>query len=278
MARPKTNAPRPLEAIRGEIDAIDDRILELVVRRAALAEEVRQAKTDHGAAALRPAREGQMLRRLAGRPRGQISVEQLWRLWRELIMANARLQFPLTVDTVAGTRNLALWDMGRAHFCFETEMCAHDDACAALAALGAGGGRVALLPFGEAAWWRGIKPGGPRVFGVLPMIAQAGEEAAPPRAALVGEVALSDGGADATVLRAVGDGVGTARLDQVLDRAGLDQVYRLTPEPGVAIVGVAGFLPTAPSAPAPLPALSGQGLAVSVLGAHARALSARELP
>lgn len=276
MARHQTTAPRDLEAIRGEIDAIDEAIYDLVERRAALADEVRLVKPDRGAAALRPAREGRMLRRLAARPRGKMSLEQVWRLWRELIMANSRLQFPLTVDTVAATGDLSLWDMGRAHFCFETGMSAHGDAGQALAALESGAHRVALLPFAEATWWERLTPGGRhRVFGVLPMI-RPGEADEIPEAALVGEVSLADSGGDVSVVRARG-GELAARLPQALATAGLEPAYQhLWPGRDMAVIGVAGFLPEAAEAPAPLPQLCAPGLDALVVGAHPRAVSPKE--
>lgn len=74
MNLPDAPNARSLETIRAELDEIDERIHALVVRRAGLADEVRHAKTDTGAAALRPAREAQMLRRIAGFDSGRMGL------------------------------------------------------------------------------------------------------------------------------------------------------------------------------------------------------------
>jgi len=200
MTRPDAPVDRPLETIRAELDRIDERIHELVVRRAGLADQVRRAKTDTGAAALRPAREAQMLRRLAAFDGGAMQLVQIWRLWRELIMANARLQFPFIVDTVAAHHDLDLWDMGRAHFCFETDMEAHDDSLAALSRAASGPARVALLRSADATWWPQIasRTAGMRVFTALPMIAE--NPGSPPSAMVIGDVELAPSGNDVTVV------------------------------------------------------------------------------
>lgn len=259
---------RPLESIRAEIDQIDDRILELVARRAALADEVRRAKTDSGAAALRPAREAQMLQRLAARDRGEMALEQVWRLWRELIMANARLQFPFTVDTVAASRDLELWDLGRAHFCFETDMEAHPTAEEALERTAGGPARVALLPARDEAWWRRLAraDGRVRIFAALPMIAESGGAA--PRALLASDIALQPCGSDITVIHieASRGAFAAEAVDGGLARTDLRAVYSLR-DRHAALVGVAGFLDGVERAPAPLSGL-GPELKATIVGAH----------
>lgn len=199
MTRPDAPIARSLDTIRAELDEIDERIHALIVRRAGLAEEVRRAKTDTGAAALRPAREAQMLRHLAGLNRGAMELGQVWRLWRELIMANARLQFPFVVDTVAASHDHELWDLGRAHFCFETAMEAHDDALGALGRATAEPARVALLRTADQRWWGELaKPGtSMRIFNALPMIAEHPGEA--PAAMVIGDVDPGVSGDDVTV-------------------------------------------------------------------------------
>ena len=58
-----------LSEVRAKIDAIDTQLLKLIDQRSALAREVAEAKRatgDGGGIALRPAREAQILRRIAG--------------------------------------------------------------------------------------------------------------------------------------------------------------------------------------------------------------------
>ena len=69
---------KSLEEIRREIDAIDDGLLDLLIRRGAATRQVRETKRSDGSIAtspLRPAREAIMLRRLIERGSGAISAE-----------------------------------------------------------------------------------------------------------------------------------------------------------------------------------------------------------
>ena len=261
---------RSLDAIRTELDSIDDRIHALIVERAALANEVRKAKDDRGVAALRPAREAAMLRRLAARPHGGLALEQVWRLWRELIMANSLLQFPFTVDTVAASRDLDLWDMGRAHFCFETPMHAHHDAVSALEQIKTSPARVALLPSADDAWWPGLAEasGGWRIFAALPMIDTA--RGTTPRAFVVGDVVLVASGDDITVLHlAAQNGIDEAALRATLERMGHAVAYWIAGT-GQALVGLSGFLDAAGTAPQSWPDLDAEpGVTATIVGAHA---------
>jgi chorismate mutase len=89
-----------LEDIRREIDAIDDALLDLVIRRFAATAKVRATKQNDGtiaASPLRPAREASMLRRLIARADGKISPELLVRLWRVILSTSTQSQAPVVL-------------------------------------------------------------------------------------------------------------------------------------------------------------------------------------
>ena len=71
-----------LKKIRARIDALDDRMLELLNQRAALAQDIGHAKSG---AKYRPERETQVLRRLAARNRGPLPQQALSRLYTEIM-------------------------------------------------------------------------------------------------------------------------------------------------------------------------------------------------
>ncbi|NND50117.1 MAG: hypothetical protein HKN60_07680 [Rhizobiales bacterium] len=271
MTLPDAPNARSLETIRAELDEIDERIHALVVRRAGLADEVRHAKTDTGAAALRPAREAQMLRRIAGFDSGRMGLAQIWRLWRELIMANARLQFPFTVDTVAARHDLELWDMGRAHFCFETEMQAHDDSLAALANAAAAPARLALLRCDDDRWWRELaRPDMEmRIITALPMIAQA--KPSPPRAVVIGNVTPAPSGKDISVilLQAPSPGAGGQMLERLRADNAEKLAYAIPAKAGV-LIGWSGFDREVPPA---LTSTVGGEITAAIVGHHAAPVS-----
>ena len=90
---------RRLETLRRQIDAIDDRLLELFSQRARLAQEIAEIKRrlgeeDHF---YRPEREAQILRRVKERNRGPLDGETVARLFREIMSACLALERPLQV-------------------------------------------------------------------------------------------------------------------------------------------------------------------------------------
>lgn len=247
---------RSLDDVRRQIDRIDETLHRLVVERTGLASEVWRAKDRSmaGLAAVRPAREARMLRAFAGRHQGQIPLPVVWRIWRELIVANIRVQAPFSVhlpDNAGGCD--VLRDLARAHFGFETEFTGHRTAAAALD-VAARSGAIAVLPAaGMAEWgeWGLARDGRVRIFSVLPQIVS---EVAAPVAFLAGDVAIEASGADtATALF-----VGTASQARAAAREQGRQVAYLREAAGRCLVGLGGLEPC--------------GGGFSDLGAHADAL------
>lgn len=83
-----------LKKIRASIDALDDRILELLNERAAQAQAIGRAKSG---AKYRPGREAQVLRRLQARNRGPLPAAALTRLFAEIMSACRALEDSVTV-------------------------------------------------------------------------------------------------------------------------------------------------------------------------------------
>ncbi len=84
----------PLKEIRARIDALDDRVVELLNERAALAQEIGHAKSG---AKYRPEREAQVLRRLASRNPGPLPAQALVRLYSEIMSACRALEDGISV-------------------------------------------------------------------------------------------------------------------------------------------------------------------------------------
>ena len=83
-----------LERLRGEIDRINDRLLEALNERAKLARAVGMLKVGQ---AYRPEREAQVLRRVKERNQGPLSDETVALLFREIMSACLALERPITV-------------------------------------------------------------------------------------------------------------------------------------------------------------------------------------
>jgi chorismate mutase/prephenate dehydratase len=88
-----------LDPIRKNIDAIDDQLLTLISRRAALAVEVRELKHKAGneSSFYRPEREAQILKRIIDLNPGPLPAEEVARLFREIISACLALEERLNI-------------------------------------------------------------------------------------------------------------------------------------------------------------------------------------
>ena len=88
-----------LEAVRDEIDTLDEQIQALISERAKLAFRVRESKGGSKSAVdyYRPEREAQVLRKVRERNRGPLSDSEMLRLFREIMSACLAQQEPLSV-------------------------------------------------------------------------------------------------------------------------------------------------------------------------------------
>ncbi len=89
--------PDRLKELRAEIDAIDDRILELLNRRAKAAIEVGSIKNERNIKFYVPEREVEILRRLTAANEGPFPNDGLKSIYREIISASLALEKPLSV-------------------------------------------------------------------------------------------------------------------------------------------------------------------------------------
>lgn len=168
-----------LDALRREIDAIDDAILDLLVKRFAATGRVRDTKARDGSIAaspFRPAREAAVLRRLAGRSGTALPADTLVRLWRVILSSSTQSQAPVTLHvTQALAHDMDARLSVAQHFC-GMELRIHPDAAATFAALHGNRGDLALMapscdwanPFCEG------QAGEAGIIGTLPVTAGAG--------------------------------------------------------------------------------------------------------
>jgi chorismate mutase/prephenate dehydratase len=85
----------PLKEIRDQIDGLDERLVELLNERAKLAQRIGHLK--QGAAAYRPEREAQVLRRVRDLNPGPLPAEAIARLYTEIMSACRSLESPTAV-------------------------------------------------------------------------------------------------------------------------------------------------------------------------------------
>ena len=87
-----------LDALRDEIDGIDDQLLRLLARRAELLPEIRAAKEARGLPAVDPEREQAVLDRLCARGAAPFPPEAVRAVFREIMSASVSMQKPIEVS------------------------------------------------------------------------------------------------------------------------------------------------------------------------------------
>ena len=86
-----------LMALREQIDALDNELLGLLNRRAALAQAVGELKKREGSVAFRPEREAQVIDGMKSRNPGPLRAESVAPIWREIMSACRSLETPTRV-------------------------------------------------------------------------------------------------------------------------------------------------------------------------------------
>jgi chorismate mutase/prephenate dehydratase len=166
-----------LDDVRARIDAIDDQIQDLIVRRAGLVSLVAAAKgavTTAGVA--RPGREAAIVRRLLERHAGPFPASALVRIWREMMSSFVQMQASVAVAVALPPDDvLGFWDVARDHFGSITPLLPVNSQMAALRAIGEGTATFAVLPVplddDADPWWRALATddaGAPRICMRLP--------------------------------------------------------------------------------------------------------------
>jgi chorismate mutase / prephenate dehydratase len=244
-----------LSRLRREIDAIDDALHDSIMRRTSLADQVRLAKGG-GAPTFRPAREMQILRRLAERHEGRFPKAVLVRIWREIISATLGLQGPFSVAAHAPENASACNDLAREHFGYATSITLHRSARAVVHSIGEGMATVGVLPVPEenerASWWPALlaypRPG-PAIVARLPVAPVEETHGQMPEALVIAMIRHEETGNDRSFLMIRANaGVSRARLSAALRQAEMQTVSMITHSddghPGMAqfLVEVDGFI------------------------------------
>ena len=191
----------PLDALRREIDAIDDAIVDLLVKRFAATARVKEAKSRDGSIAsspFRPAREAAVLRRLLDRSGTGLPANTLVGLWRVIMSSSTQSQAPviLHMSEVLG-QDVATRIRVAQHFC-GMEIRIHPDTTATFAALRRNPGDLALMA--PSADWADPfckgQAGEAAIIGTLPVTGETGA----PALLIFGHADPQQSGNDETIL------------------------------------------------------------------------------
>lgn len=277
MIKPVSDSAK-LEALRRRIDAVDDRLHDLLLERAGIVAEVTGQKRADGVPPFRPGREAQILRRLVQRHRGAFPASALVRIWREILGGSVALQAELAVVLSPGCRELA-----RDHFGIAAQMVDAPSADEVVIAVREGSAAVGVLPLaddhGRTPWWLALAdfPASerPRVIARIPFGA-CSDSAAVRDAVVIAASEPEPSGDDCTLYAVTASGaLATARITDALLAAGLDGAplaESMRRGGAAALLEVGGFLKMSDGKIGAALGSLARGLKAAWLGAYARPL------
>ena len=160
MTTANTNA-RAIDALREEIDTLDQELLALMEKRLDLAAAIAAAKSDDSKTEdanellLRPAREASVIDRLGTLTR-RIPDVSIAAIWRELMAINLQAQRPIEIALNASRHPARMHLMARARFgtIIPIREMASPEAALEKARTG---NAIALIEIGEGDWWAGLR-------------------------------------------------------------------------------------------------------------------------
>ena len=205
MSEPKPD-PDTLEALRAEINSLDDAMHDLLMRRAEVVHRLGASQAKPAGTVLRPGREAAILRRLLARHSGPLPRPALVRLWRELFASSVAQQGNFSVALPADP---ALARLAAEHFGVTTPQRQHPSLGAALSALSHREASIAVLPWPRESdnaaeeWWTRFDAAHLSVIARLPFVS---DREPPLEAAVIGLHPADPSGRDATLLRVEMDG------------------------------------------------------------------------
>lgn len=206
-----TDETPSLDALRRQIDAIDDELRDALVRRMALIGQVAHAKRvsdNQLQSAMRPAREAQILARLTADLPGNVPPFLLARVWAEMINTATAQQSRHAVAVCAPERSVGYWDLARNHFGSATPMTLHRSPVLVLRAVNDNPAMCGVMPLpdeGEAEpWWpelarQAASEGVARIIWRLPFITSPAGRFENPSAYVIARVEPAPSGDDVTI-------------------------------------------------------------------------------
>ena len=225
-----------LDALRQEIDDIDNNIHDLIMRRTQVVEKVREAKRGQ-TVKIRPARECSILYRLIERHKGPFPKRELARIWRELIVATLSFEGPFSIgvhmpdapepDEPRHDRRSGRWNMARDQYGSFTPMSGYTSARQLINAVRSLETTIGVLAVPERKeekpWWPHLVSTAedtPRIINRLPFIGAPDNRGPNEQALVVCPVKSEPTGRDRTylVVESAGE-IGLERLATVLKQA-----------------------------------------------------------
>jgi chorismate mutase / prephenate dehydratase len=259
------SADTSLDALRQEIDEIDNNIHDLIMRRTQVVEQVREAKRGQ-TVKIRPARECSILYRLIERHKGPFPKRELARIWRELIVATLSFEGPFSIgvhmpdapdpDEPRHDRRSGRWNMARDQYGSFTPMSGYPSAGRLIDAVRSHEATIGVLAIPErkekTPWWPHLATqaeGTPRIITRLPFIGSPGDRGPNDQALVICPVEPEPTGQDRTYLVVeTSDEIGLDRLATACKQAQMEAKFTSvwvdpeTPSRYLHLAEVEGFI------------------------------------
>jgi chorismate mutase/prephenate dehydratase len=196
-----------LEELRRRLDAIDDRLQDLLIERLEIVSRVAAEKRDGGVPSHVPAREAPIIRRLVSRQENAFPVGPLVRIWRELLGATTRSQGPFAVGAYVPQDGPGVWDLARDQYGSHAPMTVFQTTLQVIRAVTDRRVAVGVLPMPQDGdsdpWWVALLSPDvevPRVIGRLPFGPRGNARSSSGDALAIGYGVQPPSGSDRTLL------------------------------------------------------------------------------
>ena len=198
-----------LDRLRSNIDAIDDQIHSLLLRRTDLVTQIGDLKRSRGVDgfSLRPAREAAIIRRLVARHRGPFPVAALVHLWHELLSGQVMVQTHFNTAVFEPSTDATYRSIARNQFSAAAKVHTFTSADQVIHAVSSGNATVGVLPLPSDKhpdpWWATLPSEGevpPRIIARLPFVKQETRAAEYTEALVVAKVQPEPSGEDVSLL------------------------------------------------------------------------------
>jgi chorismate mutase/prephenate dehydratase len=204
---PMLSAQSDLEELRRRLDAIDDRLQDLLIERLEIVSRVAAEKRSGSVPSHVPAREAQIIRRLVARQGNAFPAGPLVRIWRELLGATTRAQGPFAIAAYAPQDAPGVWDLARDHYGSHAPMTSYQTTLQVIRAVTDHRVAIGVLPMPQdgdsGPWWvHLLSPDAdvPRVIGRLPFGPRGNARSTSGDALAIGYGVQPASGSDRTLL------------------------------------------------------------------------------
>jgi chorismate mutase-like protein len=170
---------KALNVLRDQIDAIDDKLLHLLIERVGVVERVGEIKNlKHSRESIiRPGREAAMIRRVAKEAKGKLPESVVALMWRLIISSAINIEEKSAVSAMAGFDNEEGYWMAREYFGAFTPTTKRPTTMEVVKDVIDGEATIGVLPVSDAGntpkpWWSRLVEAedAPKVFTKLPFV------------------------------------------------------------------------------------------------------------